>query len=220
DNKYHGTYVASSVAGLVNGVAKKANIHMIATDLDSRDDLAALDYIKSHANPHKTIINISRTYRYFSYLENKINELARQGFIITVSAGNDNVNACNGNRSYSGLDTVITAGYIDNALLTTSKTMEDMYRRASKSNYGSCVDIFAPGTIRITKEPRDNGLITSTGSSFASPFTAGVVALIMAENPEIEYNVKLMKETLISLSLKDKILDMPSSTPNRFLNNG
>ncbi|ORX42197.1 subtilisin-like protein [Piromyces finnis] len=216
---YHGTYVSAAAAGLVNGAAKKANIHVIATDAYIEDALAAMDYIKMNGKPHKTVINISRGNNYYIMSSNnKLKELANYSFITFVSAGNSNIDSCD--ISYSGYEGVIPIGATDNALLTTYKTMEDMYKKASYSNYGSCVVLHAPGTLRITNNPSDNGLITKEGTSFASPLAAGVAATIMSENSKIEFDFELMKQTLIDLSLKDVISEMNNRTPNRFLNNG
>jgi len=119
----HGTYVAVSAAGLVNGAAKKANIHMIAADLHPDDDLAALDFIRnSRRDKHKTIINISRGYnKYVPSLEKKISELADEGIIITVSAGNDGAYTCGNISSYGGFNGAITVGYTDNTIITPKK---------------------------------------------------------------------------------------------------
>ena len=222
DRKIHGTYVAIAAAGRINGVAKKANIHMIAADLHPGDDLAALDFIRnSKRDKHKTIINISRGYdRYIPSLERKISELADEGIIIIVSSGNRGIYSCDNTFSYSGSKGAITVGYTDNNIITPNNKIEDLYKKRSNSNYGPCIDIHAPGTVRITKEFKEGGVISETGSSMASPLVAGVAAIIMSENPEKEYTFEMMKQTIIDLSLKNVITDLNEATPNRFLNNG
>ncbi|ORX80248.1 subtilisin-like protein [Anaeromyces robustus] len=238
DEYNHGVGVASVAAGTIFGVAKKANMHTIATALYTYDVLEALDYIKIQGVPHKSLITSSRggwtTYR--KDLQNKITELKKAGYIIFVSAGNTYEDCCVEKifertfdrirliKSFSYYDDVIVVGAIeDNDIFN----MKDAYQIAEYSSYGKCIDLFAPGeVITPSKKPsyyqvngRNVDLVM--GTSFSAPIAAGVAATIMSEHPDIEYNYDLMKQTLIDLSLKDVLL-YPRfvNAPNRFLNNG
>ncbi|ORX63549.1 subtilisin-like protein [Anaeromyces robustus] len=224
-NLDHGTFVSISALGSLHGVAKKANLHMLGIYSEKfKNILAALDYIKEHAKPYKTVVNISigcgeeDCDSYEKELQNKFNELVDLGIILFNAAGNNGINSCVDplpqffyNKYYG----IISVGSIDNG----KNKPENFYERLESSNYGECVEIFAPGYI-IMKNSSTQEIIYKKGTSFASPMTAGVAATIMSENPDISFDYELMKKTLIELSLKDVILDLKDHTPNRLVNNG
>ncbi|ORX79050.1 subtilisin-like protein [Anaeromyces robustus] len=222
---FHGNIVNAMAGGNYFGVAKKANIHVIATTLHTDPELAALDFIKLNAkDPHKTIINLSRGgYGEAKLMQEKFTELKNKGFIIFVSAGNNYRNCCSKEWRYGGFDDVITVGATNG---TFFRSINDGYNLAYYSNYGPCIDILAPGEVAFqTNEyyyAELDGIkfAVVNGTSYSSPIVAGVAATIMSEHPEIEYNYDLMKKTLINMSLKNKINGLISETPNRFINNG
>eukprot|EP00833_Pecoramyces_ruminatium_P010602 jgi/Orpsp1_1/1184634/evm.model.c7180000090319.1 len=220
----HGTLVSIAALGKVNGVAKKANLHMIATEYEDFDDLVALDYIKQHAEPHKSVVNISRgCYNnencYSPVIQNKITELINNGIIIIVAAGNSYGYNCI-DQIYTSCNGVIPVAAINNRGIKDPSNMEEVYERAVYSSYGECVLLFAPGTIRVSDSSSNEVLRTDSGTSYASPIVTGVAATLMAENPNIQYTFNLMKGKLIDLSLKDVIRNLDISTPNRLINNG
>eukprot|EP00833_Pecoramyces_ruminatium_P017858 jgi/Orpsp1_1/1191890/evm.model.d7180000089183.1 len=232
---YHGNMVSSMVGGKIFGVSKKANIHMLATDFTDLDELAALDYISQNSKPHKTIINISRGswFGYKKVMEDKINELVDNGYIIFVSAGNTSSYCCGQEKgtynfkAYSGYKNVIAVGALQNTLYNS---MYYAYEPSNYSNYGECVFIHAPGEViypPVYNSQVYNGFKYSSvhGTSCASPIVAGVAASIMSEHPEIEFNSELIKKYLDELSVKDFLQNLTHNsttllTPNRLLNNG
>ncbi|ORX77387.1 hypothetical protein BCR32DRAFT_328936 [Anaeromyces robustus] len=224
DYPEHGIAVSSVAGGTVVGVAKNANIHMMVTYNSNISVLRSLDYILLKANPHKTVINISLSGKtYFKIEEDKLNDLIDKGFIITVSAGNNHKNYCGDKfsknfMSYMGYRKAIAVGATDSAVY------DGHYRRAEYSNFGDCIDIFAPGDVTIPDLRENTNLNSYTsvrGTSFAAPIVAGVAASIMAEHPDIEFTNELMRQTLNEMSIKDAIDNIGSSdTPNRFINNG
>jgi len=220
----HGVMVASVSAGSIYGVAKKANIHMLATSLQLSDTLAAFDYIKQNGTPHKTVINLSRGNwtNYSKSTQEKITELINAGFILIVASGNEGRNGCTNIKTsfnyYSEYDGVIAVGATGDV---RNDFIEEAYSAASYSNYGNCVDIHAPGQVYFATNNKEKGYDWKRGTSCATPIVAGIAATLMSEHPEIEWTYELMKEKLIELSLKGVINNLGSEdTPNRFANNG
>ncbi|ORX75743.1 subtilisin-like protein [Anaeromyces robustus] len=227
ENIRHGTMVASVVGGKLYGVAKKANIHMIATDFYYDDLVAALDYILNNAKPYKTIINVSRNGKsdFFSILQDKINDIVKAGFIITASSGNDGENGCIDGDQYefiSGYSNVISVGSINN----DNDSKNNLYSRSDYSNYGKCVSLHAPGSVKGAGICKNSKKVCSTidtddGTSFSSPIVAGVAALIMGENRQTKFNYKTILNRLTNMSVKGIIKDLKKgNTPNNFINNG
>ncbi|ORX79051.1 subtilisin-like protein [Anaeromyces robustus] len=225
ESSTHGTIVSMTAGGKYTGAAKKANLHVIATSLNTYTELQSLEYIRLHARPNKTIVNISRGGHGENYeIQEKFTELRRNGIIIFVAAANNSENCSSKYYRYGGYDDVITVGATEG---TVNKDINNGYTFASYSNYGKCVDIFAPGEVSF---PSINSYYYfkkggvkynyDSGTSFASPLVAGVAATIMSEHREIRYNYDLMKKTLIDMSLKDILYGLPGETANRFINNG
>ncbi|ORX78116.1 subtilisin-like protein [Anaeromyces robustus] len=226
DYPYHGTMVSSMAGGTLYGVSKKANIHMIGINVNTLSTLKSLDYILLHGKPHKTVISISiGFYFYDKALDDKLTDLINKGFIIVTGAGNDENNYCVDKYSdhffsFQGYRKSIVVGAIDTEL------NGDGYTKSFYSNYGNCVDIFAPGlvTFPYNEYGSTTDVNTLEGTSCATPIVAGIIASIMSEHPEIKFNNESMRKTLIEMSIKDKILfpnlDDTKDTPNRFVNNG
>ena len=226
EDNIHGHAVSAAAGGKYVGAAKYANIHMLASSLFDVDELNALDHIKSNGQPHKTVVNISRggsSDRNHAFRD-KFEELTEYGIIIVVSAANDDKNCCVVNELFTGFNTTIKVGATE--CLSYKKNIKFIYERASYSNYGACVDIYAPGE---TLYPIYNGKYelygnrynVISGTSLSSPLTAGVIATLLSEQPEVKHTYETMRQLLIDLSVKDVIRGLQSEdTPNRLLNNG
>jgi len=246
EKQYHGIAVASAAAGTVNGVAKRANIHMIVINSRLSDYISSLKYVEDYAdNPNKTVINISSgVFVYSNTLDKLISTMTRKGFMIISAAGNDGINSCitsprftessglvyEKNYPSSYVD-VIGVGSIENNVTNgkIKKTeINNLYDLAFFSNYGHCVDIFAPGYANLAFIPENvkekeiyNNTAYFFGTSFSSPMVAGVAAVLISEYSEITFNQNILKQMLIDLSVKDSLSGFESiDTPNRFLNIG
>lgn len=171
----HGTHVSATVGGTNYGVAKNVTIHGVRVlDCDGSGDdagvIAGIDWVTKNAIK-PAVANMSLGGDLSESLDEAVQSAVKSGVVFVVAAGNENQNACN--VSPSNVPEAITVG-------ATTKTDS----RASYSNYGKCLDIFAPGS-SITSAWRTNNNATSTisGTSMASPHVAGVVALYLEEDP-------------------------------------
>jgi len=173
DNNGHGTHVAGTIASAKYGIAKKAHIFGIkvlnaqGSGLYSRI-ISAIDYVVKHARPGKTVVNLSLAGEYSKALNDVMKAARKRGVVVVVAAGNEHQNACN--LSPASSVHVLTVGATDKSDNT-----------AQFSNWGKCVDVFAPGVDIISLGRRRNDeAATMSGTSMASPHVAGIVALYMS----------------------------------------
>ena len=166
----HGTHVAGTIGGTTYGVAKGVTIHAVRV-LNCQGSgsyaavIAGMDWVRLNAQ-HPAVANMSLGGSESSSVDTAAGNLAAV-VTLAVAAGNSNANACN--YSPAGAGAALTVG------ATTSTDA-----RASYSNYGTCVDIFAPGS-SITSAWKNNDTSTNTisGTSMASPHVAGAAALYL-----------------------------------------
>ena len=172
----HGTHVAGTVGGTTWGVAKSATIIAVKV-LDCLGSgtmsgvISGLEWVVSnHANGVPAVANMSLGGGKSAALETAVRNLVADGVTVVVAAGNETQDACN--VSPAGEPTAITVG------ATTSTDALAYY-----SNYGSCVDILAPGS-SITSAGISSTTATATmsGTSMASPHVAGTAAVYLGLN--------------------------------------
>jgi subtilisin family serine protease len=175
DCRGHGTAVASVAGGATLGVAKGATLRSIrVNDCDDTTPdshlIAGLDYVwHNHFNPAVANVSFSSGSQ---AVTNAVANLANAGVFVVFSAGNDNQDACTANRP--------TQYY----LVITAAAIDATDQKASFSNWGTCVDLFAPGVgILAASNASNDGTVTVNGTSFAAPFTSGVVALYLEQFP-------------------------------------
>ena len=171
----HGTHVAGTAAGATYGVAKNAWLHSVRT-LDCGGygsvggAIAALDWVTiNHKKP--AVVNMSLSSSYSSPLDQAVQNAVNAGIVVVVAAGNNGADACTRSPARAP------------AAITVSAT--DQYdSRVSWANYGTCVDMFAPGTAIVSTWI---GSTTATqqkgGTSMASPHVAGAAALYLELYP-------------------------------------
>jgi len=181
DNDGHGTHVAGIAAGDSVGVAKNATIIPVRA-LDSCGNgtrtmiLEALAWILAdHDANEKAVVNLSVGFgEQVTSVDNAIAALLSEGVIVTAAAGNSAVSACNSTPAS-------TPGTISIAASTIGDAESEF------SNFGDCVDIFAPGGTSISggqkivsAYPYLNGVtntyVALTGTSMATPFVTGAMA--------------------------------------------
>ena len=168
----HGTHVAGTVGGSTYGVAKGVTLVPVRV-LDCAGSgaysgvIAGINFVAS-STLRPAVANMSLGGGYSSSVNTAVANAVKAGVTMVVAAGNSNVDACN--SSPASEPSAITVG------ATTSTDA-----RASYSNFGTCLDIFAPGSsITSAWSTGDSAINTISGTSMASPHVAGVAALLLA----------------------------------------
>jgi subtilisin family serine protease len=203
----HGTHVAGIVGGTTWGVAKAATLYSVrVTDcagaVSVSSLIAGVDWVTAN-RVRPAVANMSLTSASSSALNTAVSNSIASGVTYVVSGGNANGDACN--YSPANLPEAITVGAITG-----------LDARASYSDYGSCVDIFAPGTqIYSANNIDDVSYILDSGTSQASAFVAGAAALYLEANPTA--SPAEVAQALISSATLNVVTGLPSGTPNRLL---
>ncbi|RKP10711.1 crystal Strucure of A cold adapted subtilisin-like serine proteinase, partial [Thamnocephalis sphaerospora] len=209
----HGTHVAGIAAGSNYGVVKNAYIHAVKV-LDSdgvgyvSDVVRGLLYV-AHNRPGRSspgsnpirVVNLSLHTSQSDFLNDAVSYAYDSGVVVVSAAGNTAADACDTSPASSG------------RTLSVGATEKDD-RLASFSAFGRCVDILAPG-VSITSTWNDGGTQTLSGTSMASPFVTGVVALYLSEK---QYTTpqQVMHDLLNRATLLRPDAAHPD-TPNRLL---
>jgi subtilisin family serine protease len=203
----HGTHVAGTVAGSVHGVAKGARIVPVrvfgCTGGSSNSTIiAGIDWVRAnHVKP--AVANMSLGGGASSATDTATNNLINAGVTVVVAAGNSNANACN-----------FSPARVANAITVGSTTSTDA--RSSFSNFGTCVNIFAPGS-SITSAWFTSTSATNTisGTSMASPHVAGVAALYLAGAPSA--TPATVRNYIYSSATPNVLTGLGTGSPNRML---
>jgi subtilisin family serine protease len=203
----HGTHVAGTVGGSTYGVAKAVRLYAVRV-LDCAGSgtdsgvIAGVDWVSAN-RVLPAVANMSLGGGASAALDAAVNNSINAGVTYAVAAGNDGANACN--YSPARAPAAITVG---------STTSSDA--RSSFSNYGSCLDVFAPGS-SITSSWHTSNTATNTisGTSMASPHVAGVAALYLQGNPGAA--PATVRDAIVNTSTTGVVTGAGSGSPNRLV---
>ena len=163
----HGTHVAGTIGSTSYGVAKNVQLRGVRV-LDcngfgtTADVIEGVDWVTANS-PGPAVANMSLGGGKSAALNRAVANLSNSGVLVAVAAGNSAANACNSSPSSEPTAVTVAASSVSDA-------------SASFTNFGRCVDLYAPG-VSITSTWLGNGTNTISGTSMATPHVAGVAAL-------------------------------------------
>jgi len=203
----HGTHVAGTVGGTTYGVAKGVTLVPVRV-LDCAGSgtwsgvIAGIDWVAANA-VKPAVANMSLGGGVNSALNTAVTNAINLGVVFVVAGGNENTDACT--RSPASTPAAITVG------ATTSSDA-----RASYSNYGTCLDIFAPGSsITSAWYTSSTAINTISGTSMAAPHVAGAAVLVLAANRT--FTPAQVAATLTGTATTGVVTSPGSGSPNLLL---
>ncbi len=205
----HGTHVAGTVGGSKYGVAK--NVLLVAVRVLNCSGsgtysqvIAGIDWVTAHAIK-PAVANMSLGGSKSTAVNNAVANSINSGVTYALAAGNSNANACN--TSPASTAAALTVG---------ATTITDA--RASYSNFGTCVDIFAPGDAIVSDYfGADDATATMSGTSMATPHVTGVAALYLSANPSA---TPAAVASALTSNATANVTSPGTGSPNRLLYEG
>jgi aqualysin 1 len=203
----HGTHVAGTIGGSTYGIAKSVlprgvRVFTCSGSTATSTIISGVNWVTSnHIKP--AVANMSLGGGASSSLDTAVNNLINAGVPVAIAAGNSNVDACN-----------TSPARVANAITVGSTTSTDA--RSSFSNFGTCLDLFAPGS-SITSAWWTSTTATNTisGTSMAAPHVAGVAALYLQANPSA--SPATVRNAIVNNSTTNRLSGIGSGSPNRLL---
>ena len=208
DGHGHGTHVAGTIGGAEYGVAKGVNIVAVRVLDDNGSGtteqvVAGIDWVaQNHSGP--SVANMSLGGGVDDALDDAVRGAIESGVTFAVAAGNSSADAAD-----------FSPARVTEAI--TVAASDDADGQASFSNFGSVVDLYAPG-VDITSSWNDGGTNTISGTSMATPHVTGAAALYLSANPTA--TPADVAAALSGAATPDKITNASSGTPNLLLYTG
>jgi subtilisin family serine protease len=204
----HGTHVAGTIGGTTYGVAKSARLHGIRVLGCSGSGswsgvIAGVDYVTAnHVKP--AVANMSLSGGEFPAVEQAVSNSIAAGVVYTVAASNNfGTDAC-----------AFSPAGVTEALTVAASDIND--NRATFTNIGCCVDLYAPGVNVVSAwYSSDTSINTLNGTSMAAPHVAGAVALFLER--AVNVTPARVAQVIVESATPNVIVDPGANTPNRLL---
>ncbi|MFE6777452.1 S8 family peptidase [Streptomyces sp. NPDC057702] len=217
----HGTHVAGTVGGSAYGVAKDVKligVRVLNCQGSSGETwapvLAGIDWVTKNAakSGRPSVANMSIGGGKTDSVNDAVASSISAGVTWVVAAGNNNADACS--YSPASAPAAVTVG------ATNSRDARATgWSNGQASNYGRCLDIFAPGdSITSASNSGDTASQSMSGTSMAAPHTAGAAALLLAANPG--WSPAQVRDKLVGNATPDKVTDARTGSPNKLLHTG
>jgi len=208
DREGHGTHCAGTAGGDTYGVAPSAQIRSVKVLNDYGSGwrswtYTALDWLATgNVRPAVASMSLGGMGVIQAY-KDAVDAAVASGVTVVVAAGNTNLNACS-----------FSPAFVPSAITVGSTDASDS--RSSFSNYGSCVDIWAPGSSVVSaSHTSDSGTTTMSGTSMACPHVSGAAALVLgADNSKSPQKVL---SDLLDDATQNAISDLKSGDTNALL---
>jgi serine protease len=208
----HGTHVAGTVGGTTYGVAKGVTVHPVrvfgcGNSGSNSDTIAGIDWVAQN-RVLPAVANMSLGGGASQATDDAVNRLIAAGVVAVVAAGNSGTDACL--SSPARVPNAITVGS------TASNDARSIFNSSQSSSWGSCLDIFAPGSSILSAGiSSTSATATLSGTSMASPHVAGVAALYLANNPTA--TPAQVTTAILNNATPNKVTDARTGSPNRLL---
>lgn len=206
----HGSHVSGLAAGTTYGAAKLATIVPVRVlDCDGTGSLLGvlqgLDWIaKNTTVGQAAVVNMSLGGEQNTYLDNAVTSLTSQGLAFVVAAGNSGLDACN-----------TSPARVPGAITVAASSKTDSW--PTFSNYGSCVDIIAPGVDAVSAWIGGaSTLVSASGTSMAAGVVSGIVATQMSYGYQ---SPSALSSAITASAVSGIVTSVPAATPNLLLQN-
>ncbi|XP_071785956.1 aqualysin-1-like [Asterias amurensis] len=202
DDHGHGTHCAGTAAGATYGIARQSTVYSVkvCNKYGQCPVSTLINGLNTVASNGRGVVSMSLGFTITYSIDDAVQKLMDSNYVVSVAAGNSNANACN--YSPAHVQGVLTVG------------ASDRYdQRSYFSNWGSCVDLFAPGSdIESAGINGDYSVASMSGTSMACPHVTGAAALYLGMNP----NSQSVESDLLASATTNKLTNV-SGSPNKLL---